>query len=407
MTPLSLIRPLMTVLAAALLLGAAPGQAQDLFAPAIKVNDKVITNYELAQRERMLRLFRAPGDPVSEARKQLIEERLKLDAAQASGQMPAAEEIEAGMEEFAGRADMDTEQFLAQLEEAGVDDQTFRDFIISGVSWRSLVRARFGPRVEVDDADIDRALTSTGAGNVRVLLSEIIIPAPPGEEAQAQARAEEIAQVSTIGAFAAAARRHSATPSSGRGGRMGWMPLSNLPEQLHPRILALAPGQVTEPIPIDGAIALFQMRAIEEGETTTPEYSAIEYAAYYIPGGRTPEALGQARAIEERIDTCDDLYGVAKDQPEEVLERGSKAPGDIPTDIGIELAKLDKHEVSTGLTRAGGETLVFLMLCGRTPAIAEDVDREEIGLSVRNRRLSSYADGYLEQLRAEARIIEY
>ena len=406
MTPLSLIRPLMIALTAVLLLGAAPGQAQDLFAPAIKVNDKVITNYELDQRERMLRLFRAPGDPATEAREQLIEERLKLDAAQANGLLPSVEEIEAGMEEFAGRADMTTEEFLAQLEQGGVDAQTFREFIISGVSWRSLVRARFGPRVEVDEADIDRALASTGAGNVRVLLSEIIIPAPPGQEAQAQARAEEISQVTTISAFARAARQYSATPSAGRGGRMNWTPLSKLPPQLHPRILALAPGQVTEPIPIEGAIALFQMRAIEEGEVSTPEYSAIEYAAYYISGGRTPEALAEARAIEARIDTCDDLYGVAKGQPEEVLERGSKAPGEIPTDIAIELAKLDKHEVSTQLTRAGGETLVFLMLCGRTPALAEDADRDQIGLALRNRRLSSYADGYLEQLRSEARIIE-
>ena len=46
------------------------------------------------------------------------------------------------------------------------------------------------------------------------------------------------------------------------------------------------------------------------------------------------------------------------------------------------------------------------MLCGRTPALAEDADRDQIGLALRNRRLSSYADGYLEQLRSEARIIE-
>jgi len=50
---------------------------------------------------------------------------------------------------------------------------------------------------------------------------------------------------------------------------------------------------------------------------------------------------------------------------------------------------------------------VFLMLCGRTPKQAEDLDRGQIGLSLQNRRLGSYADSYLAQLRAEARIIEY
>ena len=90
-----------------------------------------------------------------------------------------------------------------------------------------------------------------------------------------------------------------------------------------------------------------------------------------------------------------------------MLERGSKAPADIPTDIALELAKLDKHEVSTALTRADGQTLVFLMLCGRTPKHTEDLDRGQIGLSLQNRRLGSYADSYLAQLRSEARIIEY
>ena len=71
----------------------------------------------------------------------------------------------------------------------------------------------------------------------------------------------------------------------------------------------------------------------------------------------------------------------------------------------MELAKLDKHEVSTNLTRSNGQTLVFLMLCGRVPQLSEDVDRDQIELGLQNRRLQSFADGYLEQLRSEARIV--
>jgi peptidyl-prolyl cis-trans isomerase SurA len=382
-------------------------QSQNLFAPAIKVNDKVITQFDLNQRSLMLAMFRAPGDPAKEARAQLIEERLKLDAAQALGVLPAGEEITTGMAEFAARANMSTEEFLAALKQGGIEEQTFRDFIVSGVAWRSLVRARFGPKVEVGDTDIDQALNATTTESIRVLLSEIIIPAPPAEAAAAQARANELSQITTESAFAAAARQYSATATSARGGRLEWMPLSNLPPALHPIILGLGRGQVSDPIPIDGAIALFQMRGIEEGKVATPIYSAIEYAAYYIAGGRSPDALATARKLTNTVDTCDDLYGVAKGQPEEVLERGSKAPADIPSDIALELAKLDKHEVSTALTRADGQTLVFLMLCGRTPKQAEGVDRDQIGISLQNRRLASYADGYLAQLRSEARIIEY
>ena len=176
--------PLQSLLFICLALGltlASMAQAQNLFAPAIKVNDKVITQFDLDQRARMLTLFRSPGDPTKEARIQLIEERLKLDAAQSFGVLPEREEVLIGMEEFAARANMSTEQFLAALQGAGVEEQTFREFVTSGVAWRTLVRARFGPKVEVGDSDIDQALTSAaiGAGNIRVLLSEIILPAPP------------------------------------------------------------------------------------------------------------------------------------------------------------------------------------------------------------------------------------
>ena len=137
-----------------------------------------------------------------------------------------------------------------------------------------------------------------------------------------------------------------------------------------------------------------------------PEYEAIEYAAYYIPGGRSAQALARAERVDADTDTCDDLYGIAQGQPPEVLERSSKAPEEIPQDIAFELAKLDPGEVSAALTRANGETLVLLMLCGRSPKLeGEGPSSEDLARFTSDRRLDSFSRGYLEQLRAEARIV--
>ena len=46
------------------------------------------------------------------------------------------------------------------------------------------------------------------------------------------------------------------------------------------------------------------------------------------------------------------------------------------------------------------------MLCGRTAALNDDVSRDEVLNALRNRRLSSYSEGYLEQLRSEAVIVQ-
>lgn len=389
--------------------GVTPAQAQNLFSPVVHVNDLAITGYELQQRARMLTLFRAPGDPQKLAREQLIEERIKLDAARSLGVALEDEMVRTGMEEFAGRANMTAEQLIAALEGAGVSAQSFREFVRAGITWRELTRARFASRVSVSEDDLERATRAlTGGAAVRVLLSEIILPVTNLDDAEAkQALAASIADSGSEGAFAAAARQYSAAPSAGRGGRMEWVALSDLPAGLRPVVLGLAPGEVSDPLPIDAGLALFYMRDIEETSVPTPEYSAIEYAAYYIPGGRSEQALHRAAQVRAEVDTCDDLYGVAKGQPPEVLERGSKAPEEIPQDIALALAQLDPGETSTSVTRANGQTLVFLMLCGRAPKLdGEQPSVEDLSNFIRNQRIESFANGYLEQLRAEARIVE-
>ena len=55
--------------------------AQSLFSPAITVNGDVISYYELDQRAQFLRLLGAPANPEELAREQLIEDRLKFQAA--------------------------------------------------------------------------------------------------------------------------------------------------------------------------------------------------------------------------------------------------------------------------------------------------------------------------------------
>ncbi len=385
---------------------AQPLAAQGLFDPVVFVNDTVVTEYEVDQRTTFLRLLNAPGSGRQDVVDTLINERLQAQAIAAVGLELTDEEIDTGIEEFAGRANMTKDQFLAALIEGGVAEETFRDFVEVGVAWRELIGARFGARVQITEAEIDRALGAAGGtSGVRVLVSEIIIPAPPERKADVDEIAQEIAASTSTEEFSNYAREFSATASRDAGGRLPWQELNNLPPVLRPILLSLAPGEVTEPLSIPNAVALFQLRDIEETGTPAREYAAIEYAAYYIPGGRTPAGLAAAEKVRARVDVCDDLYGVAQGQPEEVLERGSKPPSEIPQDIAIELSKLDPGEVSTTLTRANGETLVFLMMCGRTSAVNEDVAREDVAGALRSSRISAYAEGFLDQLRADARIV--
>jgi len=387
------------------LVTSAPVSAQNLFAPVAKVNESIVTEFEVQQRRRFLEVLNAPGATRDGALNSLIDERLRNEAVAEAGIELTPQGIADSLSEFASRADLSTEEFTQALGQSGISPETFRDFVVNSIGWRELVRARYASRVQITDAEIDRALGESNGSGVRVLVSEIIIPAPPQQAARVNALAEQISQSKSAAEFSNYASRYSATASRGRGGNLPWQNLTDLPPSLQPLILSLAPGEVTDPLPIPNAVALFQLRDIEETNVTAPTYSAIEYATYYIPGGRTEAALAQAASIRGRIDRCDDLYGIAKGQPAEVLERVTQAPAEIPQDVAIELSKLDPGEVSTTLTRANGQTLMLLMMCGRTAAANASASREDVTNALRQERLTGYAEQLLEQLRADARIV--
>jgi len=382
------------------------GTAQGLFSAAVTVNGRAITGYEIEQRIALLRVFRTPGVLEEVALEQLIDDRLKQQELDRVGLALSDESLLTAMEEFAGRASLSLEQFVAVLNQNNIDEAALRDFVMIGASWRDYVRSRFNSRTEITEAEIDAALGLAGTADsgIEVLLTEIIISAPPPEATAAMATAERISQLTSFEAFEAEARRVSALPSRDVGGRLDWLPISNYPANLRSLLLTLAPGDVTAPIGITNGVALFQLRDIREVPVTPQPPAEIDYAAFYIPGGRSEAALWQAQILRNQVDTCDDLYGAAQGLPVEVLDRDSLAPDQIPQDIAMELAKLDPGEVSTALTRTDGSMLVFLMLCSRTPELGQPVDREAVRNQLRSQRLAGFAEAALADLRAAATI---
>ncbi|WP_171129866.1 MULTISPECIES: peptidylprolyl isomerase [unclassified Ruegeria] len=389
-----------------LTLGTLPSAAQSLFSPAIKVNQDIVTWYELEQRQLFLELLGIPESTEADVRRALIDDRIRKQVLRNAGIQASPEAVQSGIDEFAARGGLEPEQFLQLLSDAGVDQETVRDFIEDQVAWNDFVAARFLSQSRPTEDEINRALGQGGSGGLQVLLSEIIIPVNQQNLAQVDALAQEISALSGQEAFSSAAAQYSASQTRSNGGRLDWLPISNLPPTLQPLIISLRPGEITTPLSLPNAIALFQMRGLREVAAGAPRYSSIDYAVYYIPGGRSSAALSAAAQLREEIDTCDDLYGVAKDQPSEVLERVTAAPGEIPSDVALELAKLDPNEVSTALTRNSGQTLMFLMLCNRTRDLGEDTSRADVANALTQQRLSAFADSLLSQLRAEAVIIE-
>mgnify|MGYP001819493167 FL=1 len=107
---------------AGLSLTASQGVAQsgNPFAPVVIVNERAITNFELQQRMIMLTLFQAPGDIREVALEQLIDDRIRLEATDLVGVNLPQQAINAGITEFAARANLGPEEFLQALAAEGL-----------------------------------------------------------------------------------------------------------------------------------------------------------------------------------------------------------------------------------------------------------------------------------------------
>lgn len=388
-------------LAALVLIGSlnSAALAQGLFDPVISVNRAAITAYELEQRERFLEILQRSSGMAQRARDSLIEDRLKMAAADRASIKLSATQVTKAMEDFAGNANLSLDQLLASLAQSGVDAQTYRDFIKVGVTWRELVRARFAARSAPSEAEIDRALASAGAqGGVKVLLTEIVLPAGSAEELnRARQTAERLGRITSTADFSEQARRLSVAQSRVNGGRLEWANLSDLPDGLRPIISGLRPGQITKPLEVTNAIVLFQLRDVAETTAQSPEVAAIEYARLSGPAEAVQTAVQMA-------DTCDDFYGAVKADPALSFKIHSESPDQISQALSLRLMGLDKDEFDAVPTSEGDQAEI-VMLCARVYAALEDVSRGQVADNLRSARISSLADGFLAELRASADIV--
>lgn len=396
----SVLKRQATALALALAL-TTPGLAQDLFTPRLYVNDRVITNYEVEQRALFLRVLRAPGNPEDEALKALTEDRLRQTEAERLGLKLSEADLTTGLTEFASRANLSVEDFVVELGKAGIAPETFRDFVAAGLLWRQAVRARFLGQVPISENDIDRALEASARPRaLQVLASELVIPAPEGQEEAAMAQAQELSDtLSGEGAFASAARRYSAAPTAGSGGRLDWLPLANLPGAIGQKILALDAGEVSDPIAVPGAVVLFLLRDVAMDTKAEPISVSVEWAEFLVP-----DDAAEIERIRAASDECNDLYGQAKGLPEDRLTITKAGLETVPGDVALELARLDPGETSIALTRGGFRRM--LMLCGREQVLEPVPTRDQIRERVINQKLEGMAEGYLEELRSAAIIRE-
>ena len=375
-------------------------QNNSIFVPVIQVNNTVITKFELDQRVKFLSALNFPGDYNQLAKTQLIEERLKQSESEKLNIIVSDAELEDALKRFASRANLSVNEFTKELRKIGIYSETFRSYVETEVIWQKLVKKKFGAQSKISNLQFTRSKSiAKYEDTVQVLLTEIIIPFSNQDIKEKESIANQLKKIKGIEEFSNAARKYSKAPTANVGGRIKWQKFDTLPEIMKPIIFGLSPGEVSEPIRLPKALAIFQLRDIRENKDKKLEAEFLDF----ITVNSNLTKLKSLKDIKGNFQNCSDLPAIIGDQTEFTLIRSKQFSEELPKSIATVLEKLDSNESKIIIE---DEKLKWVILCERnyqenSTIIAIENDKNVI----QNSRLKYLARSLLETLKDNARIV--
>ena len=372
-------------------------QANFLLAAKIQVNNSVITQFELDQRAKFLGALKFTGNHSELAQTQLIEERLKQSEAQKLNISASDFEIADALKRFASRANLTVKEFNKELKRLEIYPDTFRSYVETEVIWQKLVNKKFGAQSSVSNLQLQRAKSiSKFEDTIQVLLTEIIIPFSKDDRSEKENLANLLKQIKSTEEFSNAAQKYSKAPTATVGGRVKWQNFDRLPGIIKPLILGLSPGQVTEPIMLTKAIALFQLRDIREIKTDRTQLELLDFI-------KVKSDLKYLSFVQDNFHNCSDLEAIIGGQTEVTLTRKKLLSDEIPNTLVPVLDNSDKNE--SEIIVADGQSQLVIM-CERNNQLNSTAQTLEQDKNVlQTNRLKHLARSFLETLKDNARIV--
>ena len=374
----------------------------------VVVEDDVITESELADRLLIVaRQIEQSGTPLPPREKLTVQVLEYMIASRLQLQLAAKRNMtlppEAAAEEFralAQRNGLMKEAFERQLERNGIDLRAFTNYLREQLITQQLqqLEARRLVRVTEDEVDnfirlhADRLQADTQY-RLRHILLALPSQASLQDAVQLKRKGQSLAEKVRGGTpFASLALTESDGRYALEGGRLGWRSEAELPGFASEAIVALVPGDVTDPLRSPSGYHLFYLEEKEGGETVMVNQTHARHILIKTNAMiDDDEARARLETLRDRINGGDRFENLARshsDDTASAVDGGDLdwvSPGILDPTFEEQMGRLGVDEVSAPFKTQFGWHIVQVLERRRTDDTASALRTRALNYLARSR----------------------
>ena len=392
-------------------------QAAEVQGIAAIVNDQVISEYDLDQRMRLLVAsgsIRPTKENVERLKQQvlrsLVDEKLQSQELERLELKVDQKEIDGALEQIASRSGRKPAEIIAILEKSGVTKKTFIGQITANLAWQKVTARLFAPQVTVSAEEVDEILDrlAADADQKQYQLSELVLSFDnAAQEREMMAGAQRLVLQLRQGApFQAVASQFSQSASAARGGDIGWVAETQLPENTVDAIRSTPLGGVTDPIRTTNSIFVYNVRAAQQG--TGPNAMKNQFillrVLFPVPKNATNAQYGtadrKAKKVKAQFKTCKQLAEIAPKFGGRVDPPQTTLAGQLRDPLRSQLQASEAGAVLGPMRSKAGSEL--FAICDRKDDQGTNITRESIENSLFSQKTSMVSRRHLRDLRRDA-----
>ena len=301
------------------------------------------------------------------------------------------------------------------LKNLGVSTKTIREKFYADLLWTNVISSRFARQFQNLDqtAKQERSRIKSSMQEPQVKVSEIaLIPTQKRSVEQTVELANRIVDALSKGAnFAAIAQQYSSAGSATKGGKVGWIFVSRLPEAVQNALKITETGDITPPIPDRNQVIILRKEGERAEGLLDPKTTKFSLSRAIMPLNMTASASDKGEAVASLKQKTEALKSCAQIEAlNDIL--GSKIPSSLGT---LQLGTLSPQLQKVVLPLQAGELsqpiaftegLVVFMVCDRINPNVAIPDIETLKGTQADKLMASLGGRYLMRLQRNA-VIEY